>query len=39
MTTIEILSPANKKIGNPGREKFLEKQTRDACQRDSSGRD
>ena len=26
VTTIEILSPANKKIGNPGREKFLEKQ-------------
>jgi Protein of unknown function (DUF4058) len=26
VTTIEILSPANKKIGNPGREKFLQKQ-------------
>ena len=26
MTSIEILSPSNKKIGNPGREKFLEKQ-------------
>jgi Protein of unknown function (DUF4058) len=26
VTTIEVLSPANKKIGNPGREKFLEKQ-------------
>jgi Protein of unknown function (DUF4058) len=26
VTSIEILSPANKKIGNPGREKFLEKQ-------------
>ncbi len=26
VTTIEVLSPANKKIGNPGREKFLEQQ-------------
>ena len=26
VTSIEILSPSNKKIGNPGREKFLEKQ-------------
>ncbi len=26
VTSIEILSPANKKIGNTGREKFLEKQ-------------
>ena len=26
VTSIEILSPANKKIGSPGREKFLEKQ-------------
>ena len=39
VTSIEILSPANKKTGNPGREKFLEKQTRDACQRNSPGRD
>jgi Protein of unknown function (DUF4058) len=26
VTSIEILSPANKKLGSPGREKFLEKQ-------------
>jgi hypothetical protein len=26
VTSIEVLSPANKKVGNPGREKFLEKQ-------------
>jgi Protein of unknown function (DUF4058) len=26
VTTIEILSPTNKKIGNPGRDKYLEKQ-------------
>jgi hypothetical protein len=26
VTSIEILSPSNKKIGSPGREKFLEKQ-------------
>ena len=26
VTSIEILSPSNKKAGNPGREKFLEKQ-------------
>jgi len=39
VTSIEVLSPANKTPGNPGRDKYLEKQPRGSGQPDSPGRD